>query len=300
MGDTTTITTSVYNTENLQIVSDAIDGPALLISQSGDGVNNLFTAEYNNNELMVIKSSGNVGIGVSDPSTKLQVDGTVTATMFNGEGAQLFNVNFGDRTTSLLVEGSNLYYTDQRVGVIILSSNIETSNYIMNTSNEIGNTLLSTSNVISERISLLDLRMSNYLNITSNELGNTLQFTSNIISERISVINVETSNYILNNSNIISTRITDLNTDIISEGIHNKYIIDNVYDNNMTITGKLTVSMLEVTDLDVVYESNGESTNSDLITYIQNTTSNVIDSRLLDLTNTIASLTARIVALENA
>ena len=76
IGDTTTITTSVYNTENLQIVSDAIDGPALLISQSGNGVNNLFTAEYNNNELMVIKSSGNVGIGVSDPSTKLQVDGT--------------------------------------------------------------------------------------------------------------------------------------------------------------------------------------------------------------------------------
>ena len=249
---------------------------------------------------MVIKSSGNVGIGVSDPGTKLQVDGTVTATMFSGEGAQLFNVNLNDRTTSMLAEGSNLYYTAERVGVIVSSSNIETSNYINNTSNELANTLQSTSNVISTRISDTDVAMSNYVNITSNELGNTLLITSNVISDRISIVDIGASNYILNTSNIISSRITDLNTDLIPEGIHNKYIIDNVYDNNMTITGKLTVSMLEVTDLDVVYESNGATTNSDLITYIQNTTSNVIDSRLLDLTNTIASLTARIVALENA
>jgi hypothetical protein len=99
---------------------------------------------------------------------------------------------------------------------------------------------------------------------------------------------------------MISLRISDLNTDLVSEGIHNRYIIDNVYDHDMTITGKLTVSMLEVTDLDVVYESNGATTNTDLITYINNTTSNVIDARLLQLTNTIASLTARIEALENA
>jgi gas vesicle protein len=267
IGITTTIETSTYKTENLEIASVAVDGPSLLISQTGDGTNNLFTATLNNDEFMVIKGSGNVGIGVSDPVSKLQVDGTITALVFDGDGSNLFNVNLSDRTTSMLAEGSNLYYTAERVGAIVSSSNLETSNYIHN---------------------------------TSNELGNTIQSTSNVISERITDIYIDSSNYILSTSNMISLRISDLNTDLVSEGIHNRYIIDNVYDHDMTITGKLTVSMLEVTDLDVVYESNGATTNTDLITYINNTTSNVIDARLLQLTNTIASLTARIEALENA
>jgi hypothetical protein len=237
----------------------------------------------------------------------------------------------------MLAEGTNLYYTAERVAAIVSSSNVETSNYIHNTSNELGNTIQTTSNIISERITSLntvsgeatsnyirntsnelgntilqtsnnisihmilsDSNMSNYVNNTSNELGNTLLSTSNIISDRITGIDMYTSNYVLSTSNVISTRISLLNTDLVPEGIHNKYIVDNVYDNNMTITGKLTVSMLEVSDLDVVYESNGATTNTDLITYIDNTTSNIIDARLLQLTNTIATLTARIEALENA
>jgi DNA-binding ferritin-like protein len=227
IGTTTTINTASYTTENLQIVSKAVDGPALLISQTGDGINNVLTAEYNDAELMVIKSSGNVGIGVSDPTTKLQVDGTVTASFFAGDGSALTNVNLNDRTTTSLAEGENLYYTAQRVGVIVSSSNVETSNYINNTSNELANTIQTTSNIISTHITYTNSAMSNYINNTSNELANTIQTTSNIISERITSLNTvsgdSTSNYINNTSNelantiqttsnIISERITSLNT----------------------------------------------------------------------------------------
>ena len=65
-----------------------------------------------------------------------------------------------------------------------------------------------------------------------------------------------------------------------------------MYDNDLVVTGKLTVSMLEVTNLGIVYEvsddssssgSSGSGTvsvNSDIKSYIQYVTSNVVDYRL--------------------
>jgi hypothetical protein len=307
LGTTTTINTASYTTENLQIVSIAVDGPALLISQTGDGTNNVLTAEYNDDELMVIKSSGNVGIGVSDPTTKLQIDGTVTASLFAGDGSTLTNVNLNDRTTTLLTEGTNLYYTAARVGVIVLSSNVETSNYINNTSNELANTIQDTSNIISERITSLNTvsgdSTSNYINNTSNELANTIQDTSNIISERITSLNTvsgdSTSNYINNTSNelantiqdtsnIISERITSLNT--VSGDSTSNYINNTSNELANTIQDTSNIISERITSLNTV---SGDSTSN----YINNTsnelantiqdTSNIISERITSL-NTVS------------
>jgi hypothetical protein len=46
-----------------------------------------------NSEQLRIDASGNVGIGSQAPTTKLDVNGTVTATAFSGSGANLTNVN---------------------------------------------------------------------------------------------------------------------------------------------------------------------------------------------------------------
>ena len=395
-GTQTVLNTATYQSEKLEIVSSGV-GPALYVKQIGS--DDIMKVYDDNNIVINVVNGGKVGINKESVDYSLDVAGIVNADLFQGSGSNLYDINLNDRTTSLLKEGSNLYYTAERVGIIVSSSNVETSNYINNTSNElantlqttsniistritntdaamsnyldttsnelantlqttsniistritntdaamsnyldttsnelantlqttsniistrititdaamsnyldttsneIANTLQTTSNIISTRITITDVAMSNYLDTTSNELANTLQTTSNIISDRISFTELNTCNYILNTSNTISSRISDLNTDLVSQGIHNKYIVDNVYDNNMTITGKLTVSLLEVTDMDVVYESEGTTINSDLISYINNITSNTIDYRLVHMTNTIANLTARIIALENA
>jgi hypothetical protein len=53
----------------------------------------------------------------------------------------------------------------------------------------------------------------------------------------------DTCNYILDTSNVISTRITNLITDEITEELisSNKFIVNHIYDNNLTVTGDLYI-----------------------------------------------------------
>jgi hypothetical protein len=82
----------------------------------------------NNYTSFVIDSENNVGVGVSNPTEKLEVDGTVKAQYFTGSGQYLLNVNLSDKNTSELAEGSNLYFTEQRVYDILYGENYMSSN----------------------------------------------------------------------------------------------------------------------------------------------------------------------------
>jgi hypothetical protein len=67
---------------------------------------------------MRIDSSGNVGIGVTSPSTKLDVDGALTLRAVGGEGGQLTFLNTGNASTGLTIDVSTA-----NVGRIFSSNN---------------------------------------------------------------------------------------------------------------------------------------------------------------------------------
>jgi alpha-tubulin suppressor-like RCC1 family protein len=279
-GDRTTLNTETYQTEQLEISSDT-NGPVLTIKQYGS--NDILQIYSGSNLALLINNQGFVGINTSNPQYELDVIGIANATYFRGDGSQLWNVNLVDRDTSLLAEGSNLYYTSERVGIIATSSNIDSSNYIQNTSNEISTRLTDTSNLISDKLTDTSNLISNRLTDTSNLISDRLTDTSNLISDRLTDTSNLISNRITDTSNLISDRITNLTTSEIAEGNNlyytierfderlltktldniyngtsNKYIINDVYSGDLHVTGNLTASNLIV---------NGTFTTLDTVTY---------------------------------
>lgn len=86
-------------------------------------------------DAVTINSSGNVGIGMMPLSEKLEVNGTVKATAFIGDGSQLTGINSGKW---LEASGGDIYYDLGRVGIgttnldykLEVGSTSENNNYI--------------------------------------------------------------------------------------------------------------------------------------------------------------------------
>ena len=105
---------------------------------------------------------------------------------------------------------------------------------------------------------------SNFIILTSNILlqdtSNFIISTSNILTTDNSAINnignQNTSNFIISTSNIISDRITNLNADDIADGTENKYIINNIYSTDLTVSGDFTVNGVDTTINSVLHSSN--------------------------------------------
>ena len=279
-GDKTVLNTETYQTEQLEISSDA-NGPVLTIQQKGSG--DVFEVLTGSNSSLLVNNQGFVGINNSNPEYNLDVSGIANATYLKGEASQLWNVNLQDRTTDLLLEGSNLYYTSERVGIIATSSNIDTSNYIRDTSNAISARLTDTSNLISDRLTDTSNLISDRLTDTSNLISDRLTDTSNLISDRLTNTSNLISDRITTNLDLIATRITDLTTDQITEatnlfyttqrfderlltktlddiveGTSNRYIVNDTYNRDLNVTGTLTTSNLIV---------HGSFTTLDTVTY---------------------------------
>ncbi len=73
-----------------------------------------------------------------------------------------------------------------------------------------------------------------------------LDTASNLLKVDYDLKFYNTTNYIFSTSNIISKRISDLNADNIFDGIINRFIINNKYDDDLLINGDLIASNLIV------------------------------------------------------
>ncbi|MEN0049266.1 MAG: hypothetical protein AAF806_19560, partial [Bacteroidota bacterium] len=82
-----------------------------------------FVSRGNNNIVdttLVIKSSGNIGIGTPNPSEQLEVIGNAKATKFIGDGSMLINLP----STSLWTEnGGDIYRSSGKVGIGVIPTN---------------------------------------------------------------------------------------------------------------------------------------------------------------------------------
>jgi len=137
-GDDMTILTRVL-TSNFVKISNISPHPALKIQNYG--TSNAFEVYDDNKLAIVVKRGGQVGINTYVPEHDLHIYGITYSTYFKGDGSNLYNVNFLDRDTGMLTEGSNLYYTALRTGTIAYASNVHASNFVYNVSNILKNEL---------------------------------------------------------------------------------------------------------------------------------------------------------------
>ena len=236
---------TIQSSSNTSIIIDAgVDtNPNLVIKRNDNEIDFINMSNSINYDIFNITGAGKVGIGMHPLNISpylLEVNGALKASSLYGNGANLNNVNLSDRNTNMVREitgvSSNLYYTASRVGVIATASNIETSNYISNTSNSIINVISSrisnvsnyianTSNVISLWLNSNDNIMSNYVEVTSNVISSSLNSrntnmsnyvsgTSNAISLWINTKDSNMSNYLINTSNSIATWVASKNSEI--------------------------------------------------------------------------------------
>ena len=316
VGSNTIIFTDIYTTESLGVVSTAEDSDAFIISHSGDGINNVMTATVADEPAMVITHQKLVGIGRSDPSEALDVLGVTKSTEFVGIGSNLTQILTNYSTTEL-IEGTNLYYTAERVGIIVSSSNVESSNYVdlmdSNMSNYMENrteyfTLVDSnmSNYMenrTEHFTLVDSNMSNYMTATSNTISQNLSTLDNLVRTDIQTKLDETSNFAIDMDSNVSNYIQN-RTEYFT-------LVDSNMSNYMTATSNTisqnlsTLDNLVRTDIQTKLDETSNfaiDMDSNVSNYIQNRTEyfTLVDSNMSNyMTATSNTISQNLSTLDN-
>ena len=171
IGDTTTLNTTIYQTEQLQVVNDTT-ATAMIVKQVN--VNRNVAEFYYQNNLMglIVNSNGNVGLGITNPLNKLDVNGTIN-------------------TSGLFISGSNIQ-------TIITSNSNNLINHISYTSNILStssDSLLKSGGTITGQLTLSTTTGNNpiYITSTSANANNSINFKNN--STNIAFIGIGGTNF---------------------------------------------------------------------------------------------------------
>lgn len=136
--EVTSIHTNVYQTGNCMIDNLSIIYDTTSSGSSGSGTGDLLQLYNEANPAFIVKRD-KIGIFKSNPVYDFDVSGIAKAPQFIGRG-NFTNVNLDDKNTNQLVQGSNLYFTAERVRHLINTSNMNTSNYARELTNYIDKT----------------------------------------------------------------------------------------------------------------------------------------------------------------
>jgi hypothetical protein len=188
IGDTAVFNTTIYQTEQLQIINDTT-ATAMIVKQINPN-NNIAEFYYNNNLGVVINSNGNIGIGVSNPQQKLEVSGTINTSAMNIGGVNL---------TTIIT--SNDTYNSNQIFANVSNYNYSISNFSYNSSNNLFNNkqdkLTSSSILLGLGSNISNINYSNLYNIPDLSVYITttsLNTTSNNLYSNLSNIDFRSSN----------------------------------------------------------------------------------------------------------
>ena len=223
IGTTTTITTTTYQTENLEIITQATDGPALKVVQNG--TQNIIDLHNTYSNIFTITKEGNVGVDNQNPNEKLDIKGNIKIA---GHIIPTSNISYDLGTSNnkwrdLYLSGNTIY-----LGSTLISTDSNTKGLVLkdNNNNLVDVTAASVKIKNPNAASYVELKnVNNKVSLVAyNETGNETDSTdisllasnvsnyvlssSNSIINRITTLDSNTSNYVLSSSNSIINRIT--------------------------------------------------------------------------------------------
>jgi hypothetical protein len=234
------------------------------------------------NRMIIDGVSGNIGIGTNPATSnyKLNILGNIkVAGNLIPDTSNTYNLGSPlNKWKDLYLSGNSIYlddlvlskgsnislnitdlqgnYRDVNLSCINLfsQSNISNSSNSSFTSNRLtigidanGNITYTTSNKIFYPLTTPNINNTAILDNVNEIIITTSNFainTSNKLTNIINTLDNSQSNYVLTTSNLISQRITDLRTDMITEDVSasNKFIVNNIYNNNLEVNGNLTIN----------------------------------------------------------
>jgi hypothetical protein len=289
-------TTTNTNRKMLQIDNDLVENDVQIINS----VNNMINNTNNSGFLRYANNSIETA-----PTLIQQID-------YNND---ITNKPIIPSSTTQIAEGNNLYYTPYRVGVIASASNLHTSNYVLNSSNDlinyviskdlnVSNYVLTSSNSLINYVISKDINVSNYVLTSSNSLINyviskDINVSNYVLTSSNSLINyaiskdVNVSNYVLTSSNsLINYAISkDINVSnyvlTSSNSLINYVISKDVNVSNYVLTSSNSL-INYVISKDVNVSNYVLTSSNSLINYVISKDVNV-SNYVLDTSNVISN-----------
>jgi len=246
------IKNNVY-TGQLNINSD-IDNQSLLnitASQNNTPDTEIINIKKGTTELFKMISNGFIGIrkGTNLPTVPLDVEGDIQFTgkindITVNELNNLKNINYNIKQRIDTNDSNQSNYISEvntNITQLINTNNSNQSNYISVVNTNITQLINTNDSNQSNYISEVNTNITQLINTNDSNQSNYISEVNTNITQLINTNNSNQSNYISVVNTNISQRITNITTDTITQGLQNKFIINDIYNGNLIINSNLTV-----------------------------------------------------------